>query len=101
MLCLIEVLQNDAGVQSTALVDAVSVHLVEQGPEAHAEPFGGLAAVSRRPGQGGGDGLALRELHCVTEGTAPRSLLPPVGAGSGERFLPKIRRLQDLLVAQY
>src|SRR5437762_14187677 len=88
MLCVIEVLQNDAGVQSTALVDAVSVHLVEQGPEAHAQPLGGLAAVARGGRQGGGDGLALRELDGVTEGdltpSFPLSTLWRGGQGRSE-----------------
>src|SRR2546425_9922106 len=71
-------MQTVAGVQSTALVDAVSVHLVEQGPEAHAEPLGRVAAVARRCRQGGGDGLALPELHGVTQRAAAER--PPARA---------------------
>src|SRR5947208_9998088 len=62
VLSLWTALQKTAEVQNTALGDAVSVHLVEQGPEAHAEPLGRLAAVSPRSTQGATDGLTLRYL---------------------------------------
>src|SRR5438093_9401060 len=102
MLCLIKVLQIDAGVQSTALVDAVSVHLVEQGPEAHAKPLGRLAAVARCGRQGDGDGLALRELDGVTEGDlTPSFPLSTLWRGGQRARTNEIRRLQDLLVRQH
>src|SRR5260221_7964772 len=69
-----EALQNAAEVKNTALVYAVTIHLVEQRPEAHAEPLGRLAAVPTRRRQGRRDRLALPDLHCVLEG---RGLRPP------------------------
>src|SRR2546429_314982 len=83
MLCVIEVLQNDAGVQSTALVDAVSVHLVEQGPEAHAQPLGGLAAVGRGGPPGGGGWPGVPRGHRGTEGGPSPPLPPPPVLGGG------------------
>src|SRR5947208_11029752 len=71
VLSLWTALQKTAEVQNTALGDAVSVHLVEQGPEAHAEPLGRLAAVPSCPPQGVRDGLAFGGLDGISERTAP------------------------------
>src|SRR5260221_12915857 len=93
-----EALQNAAEVKNTALVYAVTIHLVEQRPEAHAEPLGRLAAVPTRRGQGRRDRLALRDPHCVLEGRGLRQ--PPACAprqtnpGRASRGGPEIRRLQ-------
>src|SRR5690242_21936295 len=87
-------LQNAACVQDAALLDRVSVHLVEQGPQAHAKPFRRLAAVATTRRESPGDRVALGGLDRLTERTAPRSPLP-LGVRCGERFLPKIPGLQD------
>src|SRR5258707_15726094 len=94
-------LKNAEEVKNTALVYAVTIHLVEQRPEAHAEPLGRLAAVPTRRGQGRRDRLALRDLPCVLEGRglrqpracARRQTNPGREAGVG----PEIRRLPNLL----
>src|SRR5689334_7547184 len=100
--CYERVLQIAAFVQIVALLEAVPVHLVKQGSQAHAEALRGLAAVAARRPQCIGDRAALRALDHFSERTAPRSLLPASPrAGSGERFLPKIDWLQDLLVRQH
>src|SRR3979411_2546198 len=97
----VTILQNTALMQITALVYAVPVHLIKEGSEAHAEPLGRLPAVARRRPQGGGDGVALGDLHRLTECSATRLLLRTWRGGTGERFPPKIRRLQDLSVRQH
>src|SRR5436190_10496551 len=86
-----------ARVQTTALLDAVAIHLVEQGPEAHPQPLGGRAPIASRRPQGRGDRLALRSLDDLTERS---SLLPlvPRGEGRGKRSYPEVGRLQDLLI---
>src|SRR2546422_635101 len=91
-------LQTSAQVQIAALIDSVPIHLVEQRSEAHPQPLGGFATVAPRGPKDGGDGLALSGLHGIAQGTAPGSPLLPRGAGSGERLLPKVSRLQKLLV---
>src|SRR2546422_11778026 len=66
------------------------------------EPLGRLAAVSARPPQSSGDGVAFRTLDGVTGGdlTPPFPLAPfwrgGQGAGANE-----ISPLQDLLVTQH
>src|SRR3982074_152663 len=97
----VAILQNTALMQITALVYAVPVHLIKEGPEAHAEPLGRLPAVARRRPERGGGGLALGDLPRVPECSAPRLLLPTWRGGTGERFPPKIRGLQDLSVRQH
>src|SRR2546422_3030851 len=94
-------LQTSAQVQIAALIDSVPIHLVEQRSEAHPQPLGGFATVAPRGPKDGGDGLALSGLHGIAQGTAPGSPLLPRGAGSGERLLPKVSRLQKLLVRKH
>src|SRR5690349_13673224 len=100
--CFERVLQIAALVQIVALFEAVPVHLVKQGSQAHAEALRGLAAVAARRPQCIGDRAALRALDYFSERTAPRSLLPRrPGAGGRERVLPKIDRLQDLRLREH
>src|SRR5947207_10098431 len=95
-------LQLIAQVQTTALVDAVPIHLVEQRPQAHAEPLGGGATVALRRSQGGCDRLSLRRLHSLSERPrGPRPCArgeadPGRKAGLGRRA--EIHGIQDLLV---
>src|SRR2546426_11686505 len=92
--------QNAASVQGLALTEAVALHLVEQSPEAHAEELRGLPAVAARGLERLRDRHPLTTLRGLPEGPAPRSLLL-VGAGSGERSLLEIVRLQRFLIGQH
>src|SRR3989440_9113319 len=90
-------LQNAARVQDLALLELVAVDLVEQGAQAHAQLLRRRPPVPTRSLERGDDRLPLGGFDRAPERTAPRSLLLR-GAQSGERFLPEIGRLQELLV---
>src|SRR2546426_9787804 len=92
--------QNAASVQGLALTEAVALHLVEQSPEAHAEELRGLPAVAAPGLERLCDRHPLTTLRGLPERSALRSLLL-VGAGSGERSLLEIVRLQRFLIAQH
>src|SRR5690348_1272134 len=94
------VLQIAAVVQIVALLESVTVDLVKQRAQAHAEPLRRLAPISPRPPKSLHDRLTLRPLDHLSERTAPFSPLPG-GEGRGERSFPEINRLEDLLVREH
>src|ERR1700740_3282970 len=98
--CFEGVLQIAALMQIVALLEAVPVHLVKQGSQAHAEALRGLAAVAARRPQCIGDGTALRALDHFSERTSPFSPLLG-GKGRGEWSLPEVDRLKELLVGKH
>src|SRR5438105_13465738 len=98
-------LQLIAQVQTTALVDAIPIHLVEQRPQAHAEPLGRGATVALRRSQGGCDRLTLRRLHRLAERPrGPRACAPgwaDARRKPGVERQAEIRRLEEFLVGQH
>src|SRR5207302_7998617 len=93
-------LQTAARVQDLALLELVTVDLVEQGAQAYAQLLRRRPPVPTRSLERGEDLLTLGGFDRAPERPAPRFLLLR-GAGSGERFLPEIRRLQHLPVRQH
>src|SRR5690348_3046265 len=93
------VLQIAAVVQIVALLESVTVDLVEQRSQAHAEPLRRLAPIPPRLAESCHDRLTLRALDHLSERTSPFSPLPG-GERRGERSCPEISRLEDLLVRE-
>src|SRR5258708_34467776 len=97
----VALLQNAALVQKVALLDTVSLDLVKQRSQTHAEHLGGSTPVATARLERGTNGATLRVLHRVAERRTPHS--PPPSplrnrAGSGTRSPPKILRPQSPLV---
>src|SRR5881398_2407800 len=92
-------LQITARVQFAALVDAVPINLIKQGPKAYAEPLRSGPAVAARLLQGSRNRPTLRGLDHLPEGPrgqcCGRACADP-GRKTGVCRRAEVHRLEDL-----
>src|ERR1700694_1058905 len=85
-------LQNAALVQTLALLEPMATHLIKQGPQAHAQPFGGLAPVPVSRLERRRDRLALSGSDGGVETAAPAARVGRGRRGGEGAPAPGLRR---------
>src|ERR1700694_1848258 len=93
-------LQNAALVQTLALLEPMATHLIKQGPQAHAQPFGGLAPVPVSRLERRRDRLALSGRGGGGE-TAPPAARVGRRRRGGDGPPAQVLRLEDLPIGKH